>query len=61
MSCEVLELDLMDVCLSISSLINSGEALSLNIIRMERLMTIEGCYEKRYSQNLRNMMACTTS
>ena len=61
MSCEVLESDLMDVCLSISSLINLDEALLLNIIRMEQLMATEGCYEKRCSQNLRNMMACTAS
>ena len=36
MSCKVLELYLMDYCLSIFNPINSSEALSLNIVRMER-------------------------
>ena len=35
MSCKVLELYIVDVCLSIFSMINSSEALSLHIIRMK--------------------------
>ena len=40
---KVLELYHMHVCLSISNLINLDEALSLNIIRIEWLITIEEC------------------
>jgi len=43
--CHVLELYLMNVCLSRFSLINLGENLSLNIIRIERLITTKYCYE----------------
>ena len=43
MPSKVLELYHMHVCLSIFNLINSGETLSLNIIRMEWLITTEEC------------------
>ena len=36
MACKVLDLYLMDVCLSIYNPINLDEALSLNVIRMEQ-------------------------
>ena len=45
MSYKVLELYLMNACLSRLSLINLGEALSLNIITMQQLITIEQCFE----------------
>lgn len=38
MSLKMLKLNLMDVCLSKFSLINSGETLSLDIIRMDWLI-----------------------
>ena len=37
MSCKVLELYFLDACRSGFNLINFGEALSLNVIRMKRL------------------------
>lgn len=40
MSLKMLKLHLMDVCLSKFSLINSGETLSLDIIRMDWLIAI---------------------
>jgi hypothetical protein len=36
MSCKVLELRFMDACRNIFSLINLGEAVSVDVIRMER-------------------------
>ena len=45
MSCKVLELYLMDVCLSLFSTINLGEALSLNTIIMDWLIINEPCFE----------------
>jgi hypothetical protein len=39
MSCIVLELYLVDVCLNIFNLINSGKALSLNIMRRKQVNT----------------------
>ena len=41
MSCKVLELYCMDVCLSIFNLVNSSEAMSLIIIGMEGLIDVE--------------------
>ena len=41
MSCKVLELYLMDACLSIFNMLNASEALSMNIMRIERLVTNE--------------------
>jgi hypothetical protein len=38
---KVLELYLLDACLRKSNMINSSEALSLNIIGMEQLIAIE--------------------
>lgn len=40
-SYKVLELDQMDACMSIFNMVNSGEALSLNIFRMKQLIAIE--------------------
>ena len=41
MSFKLLELCLMDACLSIFSLMNSGEAQSLNIIRLGWMIAVE--------------------
>ena len=41
MSCKVLGLCLMDVCLSIFIMINLGEALTPDVIRMEWLIVVE--------------------
>ena len=41
MSCEVLELYLMDACLSGLVSLNSGEALSLDIVRMKQFIAVE--------------------
>ena len=40
-SCKVLELYHMDVCVGMFNMINLCEALSLSINRMKHLMTIE--------------------
>jgi hypothetical protein len=45
MSCKVLELYLVVVCLSIFSTINLGEVLPLNIIRMDWLIANEPGFE----------------
>lgn len=44
MPCKVLELYLMDACLSIFGLINLGEALSLNVIKIKRPIATEQRY-----------------
>ena len=40
-----------DACLNRCSLINLGEALSHNIIKMKRLIAIEKCYVNNWNRD----------
>ena len=55
MSCKVLESYLTDACLSIFSTINLGEALPLNIIRMNWLIAYEQCFELYFHLHFDNI------